>query len=135
MRPILIAVAVHDEHEARLEPALPRQIRVVAGEPLQFRISYRLADNSDRREEATVRGEVTIGRHPPVRGETAMHDRPLLDDTRAGNIVFSIPGLDKGRHKASFSVHMETSDADIASRDPPLLQDAEVHAEFEIKAE
>ncbi len=134
MQPILLAVAVHDKGEARLERALPDEIRVQAGVPLKFRVSYALHDSSDSREDATVAALLTMKGRKPVIAEIGMHDLPLLDDSRFGDLLFEMPGLPPGDHVLHYAVALETSDRDILMRDEPNLQEAKLSADLNIRA-
>lgn len=129
----MLAVAVHDDREARLEPAVPRRIRVQAGQPLRFRISYRLADNPGGREEAKVVAEVRLGEDGPWHAEVAMRDRPIVDDSRAGDLDFELPALAAGTHVMDYRVRMETRDATRLEKDPQSTR-TDLAGEVEIEA-
>lgn len=131
---ILLAVAVHDEGEARLEPAAPERIRVQAGKPLRFRISYRLADTSKAREDAIVEGELRLEDEPPLHARVAMRDRPIVDDARLGDLEFNVRSLARGLHTLRFRVRLETSDQGPGLRDRPTLQSAGVDGSIDVEA-
>lgn len=131
---ILLAVAVHDDGQARLEPAAPDRVKVEAHSPLRFRISYRLADSARGRQEATVRGELRVGDRPPLHAEVAMHDRPVVNDSRQGDLEFDVGSLEPGLHTLRFHVHLETSDQDALLKDRPRLQSADVDGSIDVEA-
>ncbi len=130
---ILLAVAVHDKGAARLERAVTDSLEVEAGKAVPFRVSYALHDAALGRQDATVSALVTMPGQKPIIAEQKMRDRPIVDDTRRGDLVFEIPGLRPGKHTLHFVVALETSDAK-ALGGAQQLQRTDLHGDVEIDA-
>ncbi len=118
MEELLLAVAVHEKGEARLEPALDDELHVEAGKPFSMRVSYALYDHADAKEDAKVAALLTMEGRPPIFAEVRMRDRPMLDDTQLGDLVFDLPALEPGEHHIHYAVALETHDQDLLLRDP-----------------
>lgn len=107
---ILLAVAVHDDEEARLEPTELGEVRCEAGTAPSFRVSYRMADAPQRREEAHLVVAFRVDGGAWSRQEAGMRDRVLRHDERRGDITFRVGALAPGRHLLEYRIDFDVSD-------------------------
>lgn len=132
-RGILLAVAVHDDGEARLQRAIPASIDAEPGVPLRFRVSYALEDNAGSRETAKLSALVTMTGQKPIMAEITMHDLPVFDDSRHGDLVFEVPALPPGEHILHYVVALETTDTGIGLRGIPTANAADLKGDVVLR--
>lgn len=106
----LLAVAVHDRTEMRLEPVDVKEVEARVGDTPVFRVSYRLADTSGHREAAHLKASFRVDKGPWEVQETSMRDRPLADDTATGSLQIHVGPLTQGEHVVEYRLEAQSSD-------------------------
>lgn len=106
----LLAVAVHDETEARLEPTGVEEVRCEAGSSPSFRVSYRMADAAGRKESAQLVARFRLNDGTWSHQEARMKDRPLRDDQQQGELLFRVGPLSQGTHVVEYRFEFDVSD-------------------------
>ena len=131
----LLAVAVHDDAEARLEPTEVDEVRVRSGESPAFRVSYRMADSPQRRERANLVVAFRVDGGAWSRQEASMRDRPLRQDERLGDITFRVGSLETGPHVLEFQVDFDVSDQALAAGAPTVATQSRLEGRVSIVVE
>ncbi len=133
MASILLAVAVHEDNQAKLLRMAPESLEVPKARPIRFRIAYHFPDEIGE-QAATLKVEMRMEGRKPFRDETAMSDRPGTDDSRSGDLWIELPSLDGTMRDVEFDVRLETLDRDRETKFEPLLQGQRIAGKLRLVA-
>lgn len=117
---ILLAVAVHDDAKARLEPTDLEEVVCKPDGPPAFRVSYRMADSPQRREGARLEVSFRVDEGPWSRQKASMRDWPLRHDEQLGDITFQVGALEPGPHVLEYRIDFNVSDQEMGPRTPTV---------------